>query len=54
MEALQQKEKPCVLENQIQQEENHSVQDITVTIQDQEQKQGTGVVENGSLERNTN
>ena len=30
-----------------------SVQDITVTIQDREQKQGTGVVENGSLERNT-
>ena len=47
MEALQQKEKPCVLENQIQQEENHSVQDITVTIQDQELKQDIGVVEIG-------
>ena len=47
MEALQQKEKPCVLENQIQQEENHSVQDITATIQDQELKQDIGVVEIG-------
>ena len=44
MEAPQQKGKPCVLENQIQQEENHSVQDSTVTIQDLEQKLDTGHV----------
>ena len=42
-----QKEKPCVLENLILQEEDHFVQDTTVTIQDQEPKQDIGVVEIG-------
>ena len=51
MEAPQQKGKPCVLENLILQEEDHFVQDTTVTIQDQELKQDIGVVEIGKDQR---
>jgi hypothetical protein len=51
MVALLQKEKPCVLENQILQEEDHSEQDTTVTTQDQELKQDIGVVKIGKDQR---
>ena len=40
----QQKEKQCVLGSPIQQEGNHSEQDIIATIQDQKQKQDIGLV----------
>ena len=51
MVVHQQKEKQCVLENLILQEEDHFVQDTTVTIQDQELKQDIGVVEIGKDQR---
>ena len=44
MAAHQQKEKQCVSVNQIRQDVNHSEQDTTATIQDQEQKQDIGLV----------
>ena len=44
MAAHQQKGKQCVSVSQIQQDVNHSGQDTTATIQDQEQKQDTGLV----------
>tara|TARA_B100000508_G_C11264292_1_gene182569 strand:- start:377 stop:544 length:168 start_codon:yes stop_codon:yes gene_type:complete len=40
----QQKEKQCVLGSPIQQDVNHSEQDIIATIQDQKQKQDIGLV----------
>ena len=49
MVVHQQKEKQCVLENLILQEEDHFVQDTTVTIQDQKLKQDIGVVEIGKI-----
>ena len=44
MAEHQQKEKQCVLESPIQQDVNHSEQDIIATIQDQKQKQDIGLV----------
>ena len=45
----QQKEKQCGFVNQILQDVNHLEQDTTATIQDQEQKQGIGLVVIGSF-----
>ena len=47
MVVPQQKEKPCVLENQILNEEKHLEQDTVVIIQDLKQWLDIGVVKNG-------